>query len=138
MCDKIFYLVVFIWLLFFIGGMSEKTKTSFNNISQTLKNSDNRNLELLYGEFYHQIEACNNQLPIDSTVFMLTDNLFYYYYGAYYLYPRRLLIGSPDKNVDGLTPFAAIYPEHGFIKGYNVYTILQATQDGSFSIVRTK
>ncbi len=48
------------------------------------------------------MQHCLSQIPEDATVFLDTNRLSDYYFGSYYLYPRRILIGPADKPVDGL------------------------------------
>jgi hypothetical protein len=98
----VFTAVLIVWLAFFIPDYVARIKT----VSTTAKNAaglnDDQRREQVYGDFYKLMQQCSGQIPENATAFLVTNRLADYYYGAYYLYPRRILIGPADKPVDGL------------------------------------
>jgi hypothetical protein len=64
--------------------------------------SNDQKRERVYGNFYRLMQYCSTRIPENATVFLVINNISDYYYGSYYLYPRRVLIGPPDQPVDGL------------------------------------
>lgn len=97
-----------------------------------------RRREVVYGNFYRFISACNAQIPENANVLLVTDSLFEYYYVSYYLYPRRVLVNSPDKPVDGLNAAnISLNPTREFLMDYNIaYIAIPRYQGGDFRIFK--
>ena len=97
------FMAVFIaWLAFFIPDYVTRIKTVGGTALSAKGLSDDQRREQVYGSFYRLMQHCASQIPENATAFLVTNRLSDYYYGSYYLYPRRILIGPADKPVDGL------------------------------------
>lgn len=96
--------MVFItWLIFFCVGLPARIQTIKQELSITKSMDDEQKRTLLYGDFYKFIQSCKAQIPENAVVFLVSDSIFEYYYGSYYLYPRKVLVNEPDKKIDGLS-----------------------------------
>lgn len=136
---RIVFLIFAVWLLSAFWNSFQRIKAVAGNVIQTRGMSDEQKRERIYGSFYQFVSACNRQIPENSTVFLVTNDPFYYYFGSYYLYPRKVLINSPDKAIDGLTsnPPAKLTKE--FFKQYNIsYIIVPEYKNGESRIVKVE
>jgi hypothetical protein len=97
-----FIAVILVWLAFFIPDYASRIETVGRTLVGVEGLNDNQRREQIYGDFYGFMQYCSSQIPENATAFMSTNKLSDYYYGSYYLYPRRILIGPADKPVDGL------------------------------------
>jgi hypothetical protein len=97
-----FIIVFVIWLVFFIPDYASRIITVVETVASVKGLNDAQKKEKIYGEFYEFMQYCSSRIPENATAFMSTNRLSDYYYGSYYLYPRRILIGPADKPVDSL------------------------------------
>jgi len=112
------------WLILSCWNAASKIGVVAKQLSVPRGMDNERAREAVYGGFYKFMEACNSQVPQNSTVFLATNNLGLYYYSSYYLYPRRVLINSPDKFVDGLAKNAPVELTKEFLKNNDISYIL--------------
>ena len=69
--------------------------------SQLIGFSDDEKREALFGKFYQFLEFCRERTPADAKIFLTNPTQFYYFFSSYYLYPRRVLVASPDQVING-------------------------------------
>lgn len=63
--------------------------------------SDEEKREAMFGKFYQFLESCRSKIPLTSKIFLTNPIQFYYFFSSYYLYPRKILIASPDQIING-------------------------------------
>jgi hypothetical protein len=97
-----FMAVFIVWMALFLPDYVARIKTAGVAAMNAKGLSDDQRREQVYGNFYKLMQNCASQIPENATAFIATNRLSDYYYGSYYLYPRRILIGPADKPVDGL------------------------------------
>jgi len=103
-----YFIIILIVSWFGIGwhGLGKEWK-NFAGLYNRLKGlSDNQKRAQLLksyrlGETYQLFKLLAEKSPESATIFISQPNEFLYFFGSYYLYPRRVLVASPEKIING-------------------------------------
>ncbi|MCL5017111.1 MAG: hypothetical protein M1155_00385 [Patescibacteria group bacterium] len=100
---KYFFIVCFSgWLLITCQNMIFEIKRVGKEVQRYWGLSEDEKREKMYPNFYKFVKYCKQKVPEDSTIFVKSTEGylgFHYYYFSYHLYPRRILINSPDQQI---------------------------------------
>jgi len=122
--------IIFVaWLAFFVPDFVARAKIVGSTAKITKGLSDDQRRDRVYGSFYKLMQYCSSKIPENATVFIVINSLSDYYYGSYYLYPRRVLIGPVNQPVDGLSlQKISVKLNKEFCRGNNISYIINVRE----------
>lgn len=127
-----------VWLFIACRALFVKADKTGKDVAKFWNKSSELKREGIYGEFYRFISRCDRRIPENASVLLVTNDLYYYYYASYYLYPRRVLVNSPEKRVDWFTrDNLALNVNDEFIKANDISYVLRI-KNGDYALTEAK